>query len=230
MKAPEPPPAQRPAVPAPANTRAAPRPPAPPPATPPSVTPPPAPSAAVQRAIAEAEAPAQQPVDLYTAMVAEGMATPPTQPAALPSRAAPPTPPPAAPPGVQRKPEAPNSAVPDPGSVEAAMLELLKLPPNTAVYGLKRPSEAAPPASSSPAPSNGAPGIQAKRLDEALAESGSDDSGFVQRAIEIGEVSASVEGGQGAQGAAEPDVEELARKVYQILRQRLRIERERSPR
>jgi hypothetical protein len=236
MQAPAPPPVQRPPAQTPPAPRAAPRPPAPPPS--------PSPSPSVQRAIAEAEAPVQQPVDLYSALIAEGMVPPPAepvQPPALPSRAAPPapqppatppaaTPPSASPPPVQRKPAGPNAAVPDPGTVEAAMLELLRLPPDTAVYGLKKPAEPAPsPFVSAPAPSTGAPPVQTKRLDDALADSGSDDSGFVQRVVEIGEVSHSVEGEGGGQ-AGEPDVEELARKVYRVLKDRLRTERERSSR
>jgi hypothetical protein len=139
---------------------------------------------------------------------------------------------PAAPP-VQRKPASPNSAVPDPGTVEAAMLELLRLPPDTAVVGLRKPADSAPPPAAAPLPpaptppNSTAPPIQTKRLDEALADSEAADSDVVQRALGTGEASAFE--GEGS-GATEPDVEELARKVYNILKQRLRIERERSPR
>jgi hypothetical protein len=134
----------------------------------------------------------------------------------------------AAPPPVQRAPAAtpPNSTVPTPGSVEAAMLELLHLPPDTSVYGLKSPERRATPASSD------GPVIQRKPLDEALADSSRDtsaDSTMVQRVVEIGEISASVEGEGGGQ-AGEPDIDDLARKVYRVLKDRLRTERERSSR
>lgn len=113
------------------------------------------------------------------------------------------------------------------------MLELLRLPPDTAVVGLRKPAQSAPPPAPTPlAPSVGptadaAPPLQTKRLDEALADSEANDSDVVQRALGTGEASAFE--GEGS-GASEPDVEDLARKVYAILKQRLRIERERSPR
>ena len=169
-----------------------------------------------------------QEVDLLTALMAEGMATP--RPA--PTRA---LPAPAAPPLVQRMPEpsgptptptrtASGSTVPQPGSVEAAMLELLKLPPDTAVYGLKSPAS-----NGDSAPSG--PTIQRKPLDQALADGDTtSEAPSLQRVITLDEMSASLAGDEAGSDQGGPDIEDLARKVYGILRERLRVEQERSGR
>lgn len=115
------------------------------------------------------------------------------------------------------------------------MLDLLRLPPDTPVYGLKRPAaETAAPAEPVSAPAQG-PSIQRKPLDEALADADhSDSDDTVQRAGTVGEQS--VEAGKEESGKEEPgksddpDIDDLARKVYRILKDRLRVERERSAR
>lgn len=108
------------------------------------------------------------------------------------------------------------------------MLNLLKLPPDTPVYGLKH--SAAEPAHrpEPPSVSVSGPVIQTKPLDEALAEAAQpSDSDFEQREITVDKPEAST--GDAQDGQAEgPDIDDLARKVYRILKDRLRVERERS--
>lgn len=110
------------------------------------------------------------------------------------------------------------------------MLDLLRLPPDTPVYGLKRPpAETAASAESASAPAQG-PSIQRKPLDEAWADANhSDSDDTVQRVVEVGEVTVEA-GKQESDKAQEPDIDDLARKVYRILKDRLRVERERSAR
>ena len=108
------------------------------------------------------------------------------------------------------------------------MLNLLKLPPDTPVYGLKH--SAAEPARrpEPPSVSVSGPVIQTKPLDEALAEADHPaDPDFVQREVTIDEVTISADGKESGQ-AEGPDIDDLARKVYRILKDRLRVERERS--
>lgn len=227
MQAPEPAPPVRPTPAAPPTVQraAAPKPP-PRPETPPLA------DSSVQRALTAAEAPASSDgdeTDIYAALVAEGMVQPPP---ALPTPTSSPSPAPATAPAVQRKPASPpsNSSVPKPGTVEAAMLDLLKLPPDTPVYGLKQP----PAETANAGTANSGPAIQRKPLDEALAEADSPSSSngdTVQPVIEVDELTVTPDGGQGEGGAAkEPNIDELARKVYRILKDRLRVERERSAR
>ncbi len=251
MSAPEPPPApRRPSATPPSVQRSPDSQPAPPQLTSPEQSAPQ--QAALQRAVdgAESELPVQE-VDLYEALMQGGMAPPnenarvqPPASAARPSAStqasAPPvrTPPPAS---LQRKAATsdvtslndsqlpPPSKVPDPGSVEAAMLDLLNLPPSTSVYGLKVP----PPANGQPpSPSARENAVQRTPLDQALAQSERPPAPTeVQRALQIDEMTASVGGeGEGKGQSSEPDVDDLARKVYRILKDRLRIERERSAR
>ena len=106
------------------------------------------------------------------------------------------------------------------------MLDLLNLPPGTSVYGLKSGPQAAQTAAPGPA-------LQRERLDEALSASERPPvAAQVQRALpesEVAEVAPEEPGGdEPADG--EPDVEDLARKVYRILKDKLRVERERSTR
>jgi hypothetical protein len=240
---PEPAPRRPPPAPTPVQ-RAATPPPAPPPAS--SVTPPtarPAPPLApdvLQRAPAEPEAalPLQE-VDLAQALAqAERAAAPDGARSQAPP--APPTAPTSqtpsrTPPGVQRKTVSgavveaggdqlpPPSVVPAPGSVEAAMLDLLNLPPDTSVYGLKSGGQSAPADGPGPA-------VQRMPLDQALlGHTPASDSPVVQRA-QTEATDQDEERSDAGQGADEPDVEDLARKVYRLLKDKLRVERERSTR
>ncbi len=103
------------------------------------------------------------------------------------------------------------------------MLEMLNLPPDTSVYGLK--GSASRPAAEGPA-------LQRKPLDQALADSETSvGNPEIQRAITVDELTVSTGDAEPSSGeGSEPDIDDLARKVYRILRDRLRIERERSAR
>jgi hypothetical protein len=227
---PEPAPRRPPPAPKPVGRAAAPQPPALP-------APPTAPDG-VQRALAEPEAalPLQE-IDLAQALAqAEGSAPEEgarSQPA--PARA---SGSPATPTGVQRKTVSgpvveggddqlpPPSVVPAPGSVEAAMLDLLNLPPDTSVYGLKSGGK-------SPAPTGQGPTVQRQPLDQALAGSvktqGTADVQRAEAANEMADSPSSENPNADGQGG-EPDVDDLARKVYRLLKDKLRVERERSTR
>lgn len=113
------------------------------------------------------------------------------------------------------------------------MLDLLNLPPDTSVYGLKSASQPAP------KPANAPPALQRLPLDEALGMSGRAPATETQRAIGANEVQRAAGADEVAVEASadeddspreEPDVEDLARKVYRILKDKLRVERERSTR
>ncbi|MBE2184512.1 MAG: hypothetical protein IAE89_13870 [Anaerolineae bacterium] len=147
----------------------------------------------------------------------------------------------------------PNANIPSPESVEAGMLKMLNLPPDTPVIGLK-PAPATPEISRKPedghsaaAPSTRdsnsahpfqsfAPAgnfVSASPAPTATASPTPQDHGsdaIIQRAI--GEDQAPAETTNDSQsnpeeGGSEPDVEELAKEVYKVLRSKLRNEHER---
>ncbi len=145
----------------------------------------------------------------------------------------------------------PNASIPASESVEADMLKMLNLPPNTPVVGLK-PAPATPeinrkaddghsaaahstgdtttspmrpfqmPASAATAPASAATASYAPQ---------NDSSEIVQRAISESEAptetSNSPENNPPKEGGSEPDIEGLAKEVYKTLRSKLRNEHER---
>ncbi len=147
----------------------------------------------------------------------------------------------------------PESGVPTPGSVEAGMLQMLNLPPDTPVAGLK-PAPAAPEISQMPAnevssarrsldASAAAPRFQpstqsfesaAPSTQQAFSASPvphETGSTWVQRAESAGSSStggSSTESNAGTEDKAqEQDIDGLAREVYKVLRSKLRDEHER---
>jgi hypothetical protein len=167
--------------------------------------------------------------DLFTALIDAGVVKPRAE-APRPS-------------SVQRQPAAPNpsAAVPTPDSPAADLLRALGMPADTPVAGLHEVfgtrsniaasdsgadaaisrAETHRPAAAPPAPPQTPPSIT----------TAGGDPGGIQRAIQIGEVDAKVEGAEGEtkEGGKQDDVniDELARKVYAVLRDRLRTDQER---
>jgi hypothetical protein len=165
--------------------------------------------------------------DLFTALMDAGVVRPRgDQPAPRPST-------------VQRKPARPDSsaAVPQPDSAAADLLRTLGMPADTPVAGLSEVfgTREAPEssrqsgqsavdaaiqrASAPPAPPQGPPPITV-----------ASDPGGIQRALQIEDLETQVEEGEkesGKEGAGDVDIDELARKVYGVLRDRLRSDQER---
>ena len=182
-------------------------------------------------------------IDLFTAMMNTGMIPPQTQPPApavtgrgtppnisrssAPETGSRPTPKqpsqhsPSGPPGTESSPE---QQVPDAESADADLLSLLNLPPTTPVIRQKSSESAVARFSETAAQHEHdhqsiPPGY--------IAPPDVDDWGSIQRAINVGELTSSVSEGEAEGGQQDVDVDKLARDVLDVLRQRLRVERER---
>jgi hypothetical protein len=118
-----------------------------------------------------------------------------------------------------------EATTPEPDSPEAGLLELLHLPRSTPIVGLKRATtatETAASASSQPAP--------VQPVTPPLEHARTPD---IRRAVTFDEVENNTSGDTDAGSGGDmstADVEKLAQEVYQVLRNRLRIERERRHR
>jgi hypothetical protein len=127
---------------------------------------------------------------------------------------------------------APDASVPAQGSVESELLDLLKLPPDTPVIGLRQPAPAEPHQSVNRQAVQRAPVEFEDTTDEPPQISPAQTQAPLQRREvtvqnALQRESSDDNSGQQAEGT---DVEALARKVYSIIRERLRIERERRDR
>jgi hypothetical protein len=201
----------------------------------------------VQRDIESSDLP-EQPVDVFTALFNAGMINERiTMPPSQPQNSAP-----SAPSSVQRQID-PNSSIPAAGSVEAGLLAMLNLPPDTPVAGLQPSKSQTTNAPSQPA----APSISRQmnpagsdvQRSTGMASVGSmtppvtttttvtntpapqdSDSSAIQREITIDEVTTTVSpvDSTNAENKAEVNVDKLAREVYGILKDKLRSEHERK--
>ncbi|MCU0515114.1 MAG: hypothetical protein MUE40_21365, partial [Anaerolineae bacterium] len=166
-------------------------------------------------------APARNDVDVYQALVAAGMI-----PGDAPNPAAPP---------VQRTPAGGSASPRPPNALESKLMGWLGLSPDTPIAGkpLQRTPAATPPAPARSPESTG-PAVGPATAPAAPPA----DSPRINRVVEIGEVTSTVNG-SGTE-TTDPDtdptgpdeghqmlIEEVAQKVYQLLRQRLWTEKER---
>lgn len=179
---------------------------------------PPARTASVQRRTADdapaetSDSPSEQSVDLFDALVNAGMVKPSRsgQPPAISRRTEP-----AAPPDTGDTDAGDQTVVPEANSPEADLLRILHLPTSTPVVGLKR-------AASKPAES---PQIQ--RQPDRTAPPPAPMAEIQRAETEATTQPATTDTDQGSEDG---DINQVAQQVYRLLKERLRIERERRSR
>jgi hypothetical protein len=160
--------------------------------------------------------------DLFTALMDAGVVRPRgDQPAPRPST-------------VQRKPASPesSSSVPQPDSAAADLLRALGMPADTPVAGLSEVFGTREGAASDRQSGQSTVDAANQRASAPPTPpiTTASDPGGIQRAIEIEDLETQVEEDgkdSGKEGAGDVNVDELARKVYAVLRDRLRSDQER---